>query len=80
MAAGSLDAAGAAGKELEAVSARSAGAADVVTAGERTAAPGFSGEATVGEGSIAFWATPGASAPLANTIPRTQPVSFRVFI
>jgi len=80
LAAGSPDTAGAEGKDLEAVSARGARAAGVVTAGERTAALVFSEEVTVCEGLTAFWAKPGASAPLANAIPRTQPDSFRVFI
>ena len=80
MAAGLPGAAGAAGEAPEADSARGAGAAGVVMAGERTAAPVFSEEAAVGEGSMTFWAMPGASAPLASTIPRTQPGSIRVFI
>jgi hypothetical protein len=80
LAKGALETAGATGKDLEAVSAWGAGAASVVTVGERTAAPVFSEEVAVGEGLMAFWAKPGASAPLANTIPRTQPDSFRVFI
>jgi hypothetical protein len=80
LATGAPVAAGAAGKDFEAVSARGAGGVGVVTIGERTAVPVFSGEVTVGEGLMAFWAKPGVSAPLANAIPRTQPDSFRVFI
>ena len=54
MVAGLPGAASAAGEDPEADSARGAGAAGVVTAGERTAVPVFSEEAAVGEGSITF--------------------------
>jgi hypothetical protein len=70
----------AADKVFVVVSPRAAGVVVVGVVGARAAAPVLSDVGTAGKGLTAFWAMPGASAPLANIIPKTQPVSIRVFI